>query len=100
MNNPCPSGYRLPIDTEWEAERISWSSSNAAGAFGSQLKLPMAGFREGTSGSFSETSGDYWSSTVVATKVQSLYFSTSFAAVFATMRAAGESVRCIQDSLN
>ncbi len=44
-NKPCPGGYRLPTEAEWEAERQSWSSNDAAGAFDYPLKLPMAGHR-------------------------------------------------------
>lgn len=40
INNPCPSDYRLPTEAEWEAERQSWNSNDASGAFASILKLP------------------------------------------------------------
>ena len=99
VNNPCPVGYRLPTYAEWEAERVSWSSSNSAGAFASPLKLPVAGIRNNISGSLSNVGsfGYYWSGTVDGTYSQSLFFGGSIADIGYTNRAYGRSVRCLKD---
>jgi len=99
VNNPCPSSYRLPTETEMNAEVSSWSSHNSAGAFASPLKLPMAGYRDNSGGSlFSVGSeGRYWSSTVDGTGTRILAFFSGGANTGAYGRASGYSVRCLKD---
>lgn len=99
VNNPCPSGYRLPTETEINAEVLSWSTNNDAGAFASPLKLPNAGYRSYSDGSIINASltGVYWSSTVSGNNSRIIQILNFYAAIGTTIRAYGFSVRCIKN---
>lgn len=95
-NNPCPTGFRLPTQSEMEAERQTWSPNNAAGAFASPLKLPFAGYRFFGNGSISFSVSGYWTSTVG--NPYSYYLEFGSSAYFVNSnRALGFSVRCIKN---
>lgn len=98
-NNPCPSGFRLPTETELDTERASWASNDPAGAYTSPLKLVVAGFRFHNDGwlSAAGSSGLYWSSTVNDSSARVLFFYSGYAYVDSYYRALGFSLRCLKD---
>tara|TARA_B110000285_G_scaffold31226_1_gene32230 strand:- start:8746 stop:9621 length:876 start_codon:yes stop_codon:yes gene_type:complete len=103
INNPCPNGFRIPTIAEWEEERMSWSTNDAAGAFNSPLKLPIAGARSRMSGMIGNvgTFVGYRSSNLNGANAQVMGISLTDAFIGNRARADGNSVRCIQDqSLN
>lgn len=100
INNPCSNGYRLPTASELDAERASWATNDAAGAFASPLKLPLAGYRSYEDGSvnFVGIRGAYWTSTIVGDDIsKNLIFDSTNAIMNTDDRAAGCAIRCIKD---
>lgn len=99
INNPCPSGFRLPTTAEFTAEMATWSSQNIAGAFSSPLKLQPAGLRDRTNGNISNTGtqGSYWTSTPNGAGSEACLFTATNAQISSYLRSVGVSVRCIKN---
>ena len=100
INNPCPIGYRLPTETELDAERASWTSQNQTGAFASPLKLPLAGTRHSSDGlTYGATGiGFYWGSTIKDNVYSGgLFYSSTGVNTGRADRGDGNSVRCIKN---
>ncbi len=98
VNNPCPSGWRLPTRNELNAERSSWSSNNSAGAYASSLNWSVAGFRH-PNGNLSSVGsrGFVWSSTDNMTASSRLRFVNTGAEMYHRGRAKACSLRCLRD---
>ncbi|MFD2068021.1 hypothetical protein ACFSKU_14085, partial [Pontibacter silvestris] len=109
-NDPCGlllgSGWRLPTSAEWvaaDAPPQNWYTANHA--FGSELKLHLAGFITTGGGLSSRGSvGYYWSSTQSSSgNGSSLFFQNYNASNYSYVRDASKanafSVRCLRDKI-
>jgi len=93
----CPTGYRLPLKAEWDAEIAGWGSNKPVDAFNT-LKLPLAGRRSGSSGNLLNlgTFGHYSSGTAFSGH-QCLRFDATTIGYDNQNFNVANSVRCIKN---
>lgn len=101
--DPCRAvgpGWRLPSQADWAGLVSAEGIGNPASAYASSLKLPAAGNRSNTNGSFTYVGarGYYWSSDTANSGGKYLYIGSAIAnAGSGAPRGQGESVRCMKD---
>ncbi len=117
LQDPCPQGFRIPSQAQWDGVRTNNGTptnvENAGGAwtagstnydtgkkFGNDLFLPAAGLRDNNDGTLYRRGNDglYWSSTVSGPdSAWFLYFFSGGTSMANFYRSIGRSLRCIAE---
>ncbi|WP_157490542.1 hypothetical protein [Flavobacterium succinicans] len=99
VNNPCPVGFRVPIQAELNVLVAAAGIMNSATAFSSLLKLSQAGVREYLDGSITRAGAGsyYWSSSTNGVKASYRDIGVGGTAPVDGARSYGFSVVCIKD---
>ena len=100
LNNPCPTGWHAPAQSEWASVVSALGITNYTTAASSALHLPASGNRNSSNASLDSQGlfGLYWSSTVYGASAGNLDFSSSgVTPAIANDRAYGFSVRCLKN---
>lgn len=108
INNPCPAGYRLPTQSEFQAEINAYNLSTSTSAFNSIFKFPKTrAYREASSGIIytnSDNNGGFMTSSVYSNYAfgQYIIFMKFNAPMVGqngsfTYRGTGATVRCIKN---
>jgi uncharacterized protein (TIGR02145 family) len=100
INNPCPTGFRIPTKAEFQAEITAYSITGPTGAYNTIHKFPLAGSRAFDSGMIRAQGEEIWFWTSTTDNNDSYNVLIQVGAVYTNVsngRAGGYSVRCIKN---